>query len=219
MIALAFFTVLFGFMVARRHERKRNRAELASILRGVLRLIADRKGIAAIEFALLLPIAFAMLVGTIEISSGVAVQRKVSMAASSLSQMIKSNDLLAPSDFAIRYLPSVRAIALPYAMENMSVTATEVYISSLGDARIIWSAGDAPRGNPGDTITLSDFIAAPQTYVMITDASFFYAPALGIFVSPVGITLTDSATTRITSPSGCIGFPDKPGGLDVCATP
>ena len=43
-----------------------------------LDLIGDRRGLAAIEFAMLVPIMLVMFFGTVELSSGVAVDRKVS---------------------------------------------------------------------------------------------------------------------------------------------
>ena len=46
-----------------------------------LRLVDDRRGVAAIEFAMIVPIMLVMFFGTVEFSSGVAVDRKVSLVA------------------------------------------------------------------------------------------------------------------------------------------
>src|ERR1700731_334379 len=50
-------------------------------------LIADSSGIAAIEFAMIVPIMLLMFFGTLEFSSGVAVDRKGALIARTLSDL------------------------------------------------------------------------------------------------------------------------------------
>ena len=50
-------------------------------------LSADRRGIAAIEFAVIVPLMLVMFFGTVEFSSGVAVDRKVTLMARTLSDL------------------------------------------------------------------------------------------------------------------------------------
>ena len=55
--------------------------------RSVLDLIGDCRGIAATEFAVIVPIMLVMFFGTVEFSSGVAVDRKVTLVARTLSDL------------------------------------------------------------------------------------------------------------------------------------
>src|SRR3954453_23980142 len=83
--------------VAERHVRVPQRALsmrrlMMTILRtGVARraaaMVADCRAIAATEFAVIVPIMLVMLFGTIAFSSGVAVDRKVTLAARTLSDL------------------------------------------------------------------------------------------------------------------------------------
>src|SRR6185437_3968415 len=57
-----------------------------------LDLIGDRRGLAAIEFAMLVPIMLVMFFGTVELSSGVAVDRKVTLVARTLSDLTSQSD-------------------------------------------------------------------------------------------------------------------------------
>src|SRR3984957_18341101 len=50
-------------------------------------LMEDRRGIAATEFAFIVPIMLVLFFGTVEISSGVAVDRKVTFIARTLSDL------------------------------------------------------------------------------------------------------------------------------------
>ncbi|MEM7068821.1 MAG: TadE/TadG family type IV pilus assembly protein [Pseudomonadota bacterium] len=56
------------------------------------RYLADNKGVAAVEFALLVPILLLLFVGTMEISLAVAVDRKVSRISSSVADLITQDE-------------------------------------------------------------------------------------------------------------------------------
>ena len=47
----------------------------------VARMLDDRSGIVATEFAVIVPIMLVMFFGTVEISSGVSVDRKIKLVA------------------------------------------------------------------------------------------------------------------------------------------
>ena len=50
-------------------------------------LARDRRGLAAVEFALIVPLMLVLFFGTLEFSSGVAVDRKVTLVARTLSDL------------------------------------------------------------------------------------------------------------------------------------
>src|SRR5665647_3572895 len=55
--------------------------------RSALDLLEDCRGIAATEFAVIVPIMLVMFFGVVEFSSGVAVDRKVTLVARTLSDL------------------------------------------------------------------------------------------------------------------------------------
>ena len=73
-----------------------------------LRLLDDRRGVAAIEFAMIVPIMLVLFFGTVEFSSGVAVDRKVSLMARTLSDLTSQSTAVADVDlrFLRRHLRS-----------------------------------------------------------------------------------------------------------------
>ena len=54
-------------------------------------LSRDTRGIAAIEFAMVVPLMLVLFFGTVEFSSGVAVDRKVTLMARTLSDLTSQN--------------------------------------------------------------------------------------------------------------------------------
>ena len=61
------------------------------IRRTAARMLVDRSGIAATEFAVIVPVMLVMFFGTVEFSSGVAVDRKVTLMARTLSDLTSQN--------------------------------------------------------------------------------------------------------------------------------
>ena len=74
------------------------------VARGASRqAVEDRRGVAAIEFAMIVPIMLVMFFGTVEFSSGVAVDRKVTLMARTLSDLT-SQSLSVASDRIDQFL-------------------------------------------------------------------------------------------------------------------
>ena len=57
----------------------------------VTALANDGRGVAAIEFAMIVPIMLVLFFGTVEFSSGVAVDRKVTLMARTFSDLVSQN--------------------------------------------------------------------------------------------------------------------------------
>ena len=64
------------------------------------RFIAAQRGVAAIEFAMIVPIMLVLFFGTVEFSSGVAVDRKVTLVARTLADLASQYTSVATTDTA-----------------------------------------------------------------------------------------------------------------------
>jgi Flp pilus assembly protein TadG len=166
---------------------------------GARALANDCRGVAATEFALIVPLLIVGLFGTIEISEVVAIDQRANMVASSLARMVTVSHSIDPTDFDARYLPGAKAIISPYDPTTLQATATEVYIdpSSL-NATVQWSRGDAAR-NVGDIVTtLPPGMIVPGTYVIMGEASYSYTSPVLFFI-PNGVALYEASFARPTN--------------------
>src|SRR3954453_14000684 len=176
--------------VAERHVRVPQRALsmrrlMMTILRtGVARraaaMVADCRAIAATEFAVIVPIMLVMLFGTIEFSSGVAVDRKVTLAARTLSDLTSQSPPSSPNSVKSTvddsYLQNVFtasiAILQPYSSTPVRAQLSEIYVDSNQVARIQWSkAGTIGTGATQATLASStrnpgDIVAVPPTLLV-----------------------------------------------------
>ena len=72
-------------------------------------LFRDYSGIAATEFAVIVPIMLVMFFGTVEFSSGVAVDRKVTLVARTLSDLTSQSTSVATPIMTNFFAASLRS--------------------------------------------------------------------------------------------------------------
>jgi Flp pilus assembly protein TadG len=199
--------------------------------RFALRLINDRRGVAAIEFAMIVPIMLVLFFGTVEFSSGVAADRKVSLMARTLSDLTSRSPTGSVSDTDLtNFFAASNAIMAPYVPPMYNATngtITELWIDpATGNARVQWSKGSVPLGQ-GSLVTIpTDLIVkdstgkvVPNQYLIFSQVNYVYKPAVTWGMMPdVGVTLKDVSYTRPRQ-TVCVIYPTPTiGALPPCPT-
>jgi Flp pilus assembly protein TadG len=164
--------------------------------RRALELPGNNSGVAAVEFAMIIPVMAALLIGTNEFSAGVAVDRKVTIMARTLSDLTSQNTSVTDAQLT-NFFNASKAIMTPYASTPVEGTITELYINpSTLKARVQWSQGAAPR-SPGDIVEIPDALKIAGTYLIYSEVKYKYVPSVAWFINKVdGITLSDVSYTR-----------------------
>jgi Flp pilus assembly protein TadG len=167
------------------------------------RLARDKRGNAAVEFAVIVPLMLVMFFGMVEFSSAVAVDRKISMLTQALSDLASRYATITDTDVT-NFFTIGDAMLTPYDSTPLKATITEIYIDpSTGVARAQWSKGDAPRTTgsaapvPANLIArdASNKIIANQ-YLIFTETSYLYKPAVGYVMGIAGVPLSDKMYMR-----------------------
>jgi len=192
------------------------------------RLIHDRRGVAAIEFAMIVPIMLVLFFGTVEFSSGIAANRKVSLMAKTLSDLTSRSISVSDSDLT-NFFAASNAIMTPYVppiYNATSGTITELWIDpSTGNARVQWSKGSVPLGQgtsvsipPGLIVKDSTGKVVPNQYLIYSQVKYLYQPAVGYLMAKAGVTLSDVSYTRPRQ-TVCVIYPTPTSGaLPPCPT-
>ena len=76
--------------------------------RRAFELRGNNEGLAAVEFAMIIPLMAMLLLGTYEFSTGVAIDRKVTIMARTLSDLFRRPAPAGPSDLASADLVEAR---------------------------------------------------------------------------------------------------------------
>jgi Flp pilus assembly protein TadG len=171
------------------------------------RLSKDCRGVAATEFVMIIPLMLTMFFGMVEFSSGVAVDRKVTLVARTLSDLTSQSTTVTDTDFSNFFAASVGILA-PYTASPTQSTITELYVDPATlKARVQWSKASTfsssgsvvlatSSHSPGDIITIPAALLVAGTYLIWSEVSYKYVPAVGYVMAMAGVTLSDKTYTR-----------------------
>src|SRR5262245_34671662 len=166
------------------------------VRRAARELRGNNSGLAAIEFAMIIPIMALLFVGTNEFSAGVAVDRKVTLMARTLSDLTSQNTDVTDTQLT-NFFAASTAIMTPYSATPVQATITELWIDpNTLQARVQWSQGAAPRTD-GSIVAVPTALQIGNTYLIYSEVSYKYVPSVAWFINKVdGITLSDTTFTR-----------------------
>jgi Flp pilus assembly protein TadG len=164
--------------------------------RRAFELSTNNSGVAAVEFAMIIPLMAMLLVGTNEFSAGVAIDRKVTIMARTLSDLTSQNDKVTDAQLT-NFFNASKAIMTPYSSAPVEGTITELWINPTTlKARVQWSQGANAR-SPGDIIEIPEALKIAGTYLIYSEVKYKYVPSVAWFINKAnGITLSDVTFTR-----------------------
>ena len=152
------------------------------------RLRGDRRGVAAVEFALVLPFMVLLFFGMLEMNAALTVDRKVSQAAQSLADLVSQTDRLSSNDIN-DLLKVTKAVLDPYPQSDLKLVVASVEIEDVNKPRVQWSravneaqwaTGSAPP------IEFPEALAKqPGSFVIVTQATYKYTPSFSAVLKDV----------------------------------
>jgi Flp pilus assembly protein TadG len=160
---------------------------LLSHLRGFAR---GERGMAAVEFALILPFMLTTYLGGVEIGDGVAIDRKVAITTRAVADLASRYTTIKNADMS-SILGASSVIIQPYGATPLAVTVSQVTVDAKGNATIAWS--DTLNGTArtvGSPVTLPGTLAIPGTSYVWGEVGYVYTPTLG-YVMTGSWTLTN----------------------------
>jgi Flp pilus assembly protein TadG len=143
------------------------------------RLARHRGGLAAIEFAFLLPLMLLIYLGSFEITSAVAVQRLVTLTASTVANVVTQYASISQSQVLPDIFSASTSVLTPYPAASAKVTVSDVQIDGAGNATISWSRSSGPGGTgrvQGSAVALPAAFRTPNTQVVWGETTYTYTP-------------------------------------------
>jgi Flp pilus assembly protein TadG len=160
----------------------------------------DHSGIAATEFAVVVPLMLLLFFGVVEFSTGVAVDRKVTIVAHTLSDLVSQNPTVDDTKFTGFFAAGNQVMSQyaqpPYSASTLHSTISELYIDpNAHTAKVQWSKGYAVR-SVGSTVTIPTALKVDGTYLIFSEVSYLYTPTVGYVMAPAGVNLSDVSYSR-----------------------
>ena len=140
---------------------------------------ADRRGVSAIEFAMIVPLMITLYLGGIEITQAVAVNRKTTLVAHTVADLVAQDTNVTNSEMS-DILAASATVATPFVSSNLKVTVSSITIDSTGKATVAWS--DSYNGTArsvGSTVTLPTALAVANSSLIWGEVTYSYKPMFG----------------------------------------
>jgi Flp pilus assembly protein TadG len=165
------------------------------------RFAKSERGVAAVEFAMVLPVLAVMFLASFDGGRGIAVYMKVRAATYALAAITNQYSTIHDSDMSGIFLLTTKVLA-PYPTGPLALTVSQVAIDASGKGTISWSntQGGAARA-VGSGVTLPTNLATPSSFLILSEVKYSYTPLFGLFNNGGAINLSDSidVTPRIST--------------------
>ena len=166
----------------------------------LVELWRDRSGIAATEFAVIVPLMLVLFFGTVEFSTAVAVDRKVTLVARTLSDLVSQGTTVSDTDFTGIFAAGTQVMSqyaqAPYSASTLHSTISMLYVDpNTHTAKVQWSKGYAVRAT-GQVVTIPTALNVDSTYLIFSEVGYLYTPTVGYVMAPAGVNLSDVSYTR-----------------------
>ena len=139
----------------------------------------DRRGVSAIEFALIAPFLIVLYMGMAELSQGMTAQRRASHAASALGDLVTQSDTITAANVD-DVLNAATTIMKPFATGSLKLRITSVTADSNGNPKSEWS-----RGKNGLTAYANGAAVTIPTGLMSAGDNLLVSEAAYTYTSPV----------------------------------
>ena len=155
------------------------------LLIALRRLMRERRGVSAVEFALILPIMITLFIGGSEVTQGITIKRKVTIATRTIADLVSQDVSVTDADLTAAFAATTTVLA-PYSTGSFKMVITNVWIDADGNVSVVWSKGynGATERTTGSSVTLPNGLNAfPKTSLLWAEAEYKYTPTIGYVIS------------------------------------
>jgi len=116
------------------------RDPFGSVRRPIRKFARNKDGLAAMEFAFIVPIMLLLFIGVVEFSQALTIDRRVTQVASSAADLIAREKSLTTADVE-GVMQIIAHLVAPYDASRLKVTVLNVYsgITDATDTKVCWS--------------------------------------------------------------------------------
>ena len=165
-------------------------ARRIGIVTGLRAFGRERRGIAALEFAVFLPLFLILYLGTFEVGQAISIKLNNGLAARTVADLASQYTNIYNADMT-SILGASTTVMAPYPTQPFSVTVSEVTVDANGNATITWSDSLNGTARPvGQPVTLPAGMNTPGASLIWGETQYVYTPGLG-YVLTGSITLSN----------------------------
>ena len=163
---------------------------------------AAKSGLAALEFAIILPMMVFLVLGSVDLLDALSVNRRAENVAASLADVIARDTSVTNAEMTGIW-SAVNLLMYPGTDATMSERVTSINITSATNAVVVWSEannGSTPLA-ANSTVTLPAQMMVAGTSVIMADTVYHYqSPLSFLFSGTVDFPHTVYRRSRLVDP-------------------
>lgn len=164
----------------------RNRAGLRRLARQFRR---SASGVAAVEFAMILPAMLAIYFGIVETGQAIMIDRKVTQLTRSLVDLTAQASTI-PNTEMSNIFDAAQTVMMPYTAVAPAMSVHHIVIDSAGVAKVCWSEQrNSTKLARGTTVSIPTDLRLPNTSIMMAQASYDFTPVVGWIIKGGALTI------------------------------
>ncbi len=165
------------------------------------RFACAKKGLAALEFALIAPMMILLLFGSVDLIHVLGVNQRAQNTAASLADVVARDDAVTDQEITGLWA-AIGVLMFPDDGANLDIRVTSVSIENATTARVMWSEGNGMSALvAGDTIDLPDQMMETGSSVIFAESTYEYHSPLGFLLAgPVMLRHQAYRRSRLVDP-------------------
>lgn len=151
------------------------------------RFVRAREAVAAVEFALILPIMLTVYLGAIETTQAISVDRKVTLVSAALGDLVARVQKSTSKTQIATFFSLTKTMVRPNSGTPLNQVVSMVHLKD-GVAKVRWSEANGPSAaeravdsvfplDSGDKIKT----LVTDGYLVVSEVSYAHTPLLGLF--------------------------------------
>lgn len=183
------------------------RSQLAARMVWWTRLMRDRRGVSAIEFAMIAPILILIYVAVAESGNALTVFRRTSTVAATASDLTAQVKQVSTADLQDIVAASA-SILTPYDPASLKIVISSVVADNNNNGKVAWSYANKGTGRAvNSAYTIPAGLTEPGTSVIVSEITYGFTPLLGLtdIFTPLF-----SGTVDCPAPNICKNFYTRP---------
>jgi Flp pilus assembly protein TadG len=150
----------------------------------------DKRGVSALEFAIVFPLMAAIYLGGTAATQGIVIKRKVTLTARTVGDLVSQYTNVTDATRDMIWAAAM-AVTQPYPTAPLTMYFSSVNIDATGNGKVLWSEGYS-MGAPAAGRAVNDIVnfpvgfgaTSPNTTVIMSEVTYAYTPPVGAAYFP-----------------------------------